>query len=81
MERKVQQDGGGLKNNEIISRTINENRDSAIGVELDKPGLFLPHGADYDILKADRARLSVDARTSKLACKLTHSRLLNHRQL
>jgi hypothetical protein len=74
MERKVQQDSGGLENNEIVSGMINEDGDSAIWVELDEPGLFLPHSADYDVLIADGARLSVNARISKrLAVVETHS--------
>ena len=38
---KVQQDGGALKDGEIITRAIGYCGDAAIGVEFDVPRLFL----------------------------------------
>ena len=59
VERKVQQDGGCLKNDKIVSRVVDKDGDPPVRVELDEPVLLLSHSRDVDVLETSSSREDV----------------------
>ena len=49
---EVEQDRGGLEDDKVAARVIDEHWDAPVRVQLDEPGLFLDIFGDVDLLHA-----------------------------
>jgi len=50
---EIQQNGSGLEDCKVITSVVHDNRDAAIGIELDEPGLLLDVLGDVDGLDTE----------------------------
>lgn len=71
---KVQQDSSSFEDEKIVARSIDENRNTAIRIELDKPWFFLNVRGQVDDFGASGLKMGIRSLIPRWEGKRTRNR-------